>query len=123
MSGAPDAPFCHDMAFCLRPRARRATEKEAFFFRARDEDLSPEWKFVCAPWRPLVWLANSGFLTHSYIRRSVQAFASEPRFDTLTFGSGRVRPIPFEAPAAYFQHGTQDEVDLYLGGTGPVEET
>ncbi|MEL7300907.1 MAG: polysaccharide pyruvyl transferase family protein [Pseudomonadota bacterium] len=34
VTGAANAPFCHDMAFYLRPRARRATKKEAFLFRA-----------------------------------------------------------------------------------------
>ncbi|MEL7300906.1 MAG: hypothetical protein AAFM92_11030 [Pseudomonadota bacterium] len=82
--------------------------------RARDQDLAPEWKFVCASWRPLVWMANLGLLKHRKVRKAVQALAFGRRYEFLTFGTGRGRPIPFEEPAFYFQHATREEVDRYL---------
>lgn len=82
--------------------------------REPDRDLSPEWKFVFASWRPLVIAANLGLMKRRRIRRLALRIARRFFYDHLPIGSGRARPIPTEAPFSYFQHGTAEELQYYL---------
>lgn len=81
---------------------------------APDSELSPEWKFVFASWRPLVLLANLGFLKRRKNRDRVMKIASRYLYDTLPVGTGRSRPVPFESNHYYFQHGSEEEISRYL---------
>ncbi|MEM8653481.1 MAG: hypothetical protein AAGF36_01950 [Pseudomonadota bacterium] len=81
---------------------------------APDSELSPEWKFIFAAWRPLVLLANSGFLRRPKTRDRIVQLASRYFYDTLPVGSGRSRPVPFDASHYYFQHGSEDEISRHL---------
>ena len=91
--------------------------------RATDRDLSPEWKFVFASWRPLVMAANLGLMKSRRIRRLALRIAQRFFFDHLPVGSGRARPIPMSEPYFYFQHGTADELQAYLKQADKTYET
>ena len=39
-------------------------------------------------------------------------------YDILPFGYGRARPIDWEQPYFYFQHGSREEVEIYAEKTG-----
>ncbi len=82
--------------------------------KLRDCDLSPEWKFLCATWRPFVFVANLGLFKHKRVRKLAYRLAKNRLFEFLPFGVGRNRPIPFEKEMYYFQHGSLEEVHRYL---------
>lgn len=84
-----------------------------------DSDLSPEWKFVYSSARPLVWLSNMGLLRRRSVKNFVLRVARKFLFDELPVDSGRVRPIPWDDPFAYFQHATADEMRKYAEMTAP----
>ena len=67
-----------------------------------DKELSPERKFHYA--------CQSGLLSSSALRwvgRKIR------KYDFLPFGYGRKRPIDFDAPYYYFQHGTSEELSVF----------
>jgi hypothetical protein len=85
--------------------------------KARDNDISPEVKFALATSRVLRLLPESLFrdihtpgLKNRILWRLFRIFRG---FDAVPFGYGRVRPIDFEDPHFYFQHGTIDEIEKY----------
>jgi len=86
--------------------------------KADDRDFSPEWKFVCATWRPLITLARLKIPNARAAR--LLAFAIARRFfiDWLPIGTGRSRPLPMTKPYWYFQHGSDTEVATYLEAEG-----
>ncbi|WP_424969584.1 hypothetical protein [Dinoroseobacter sp. S76] len=80
----------------------------------RDRDLSPEWKFVWACSDTLTRLANVGLFRTKITRKAGLKIAKAlGLFCFLPVGSGRARPIPFDTPHYYFQHGTGDEIARY----------
>jgi hypothetical protein len=86
----------------------------------RDSDLSPEWKFVFATWRPLVHASNWGLLRSRRARRWVLRLMRRIAFDELPMDGGRTRPIDFSARYFYFQHGSEAELDRYFASrSGP----
>lgn len=86
--------------------------------RMSDRDLSPEWKFVYASWRPLVLASNLGLLKYSGARHLALWIARRFFYDQLPIGSGRTRPLPASPRYLYFQHGTSEEFAAYLEQTG-----
>ncbi|WP_424965107.1 hypothetical protein [Dinoroseobacter sp. S375] len=83
----------------------------------RDRDLSPEWKFVWACSSTLTRLANLGLFRTKITRKiGLKIAQGLGLFCVLPVGSGRARPIPFDAPHYYFQHGTGDEIARYRQG-------
>jgi len=85
--------------------------------RKTDRDLTPEWKFIYASWRPLVVASNLGLLENPRVRRLALRLARRFFFDHLPVGTGRVRPLPSGARFLYFQHGTSEELATYLAGS------
>ncbi|ABV94596.1 hypothetical protein Dshi_2863 [Dinoroseobacter shibae DFL 12 = DSM 16493] len=80
----------------------------------RDCDMAPEWKFVWATSATLTWLANIGIFQSKLTRKIGFKLARlSGALCFLPFGSGRARPIPFDAPHCYFQHGTSAEIARY----------
>jgi len=102
--------------FIVRRRALPAFLRNLAELREADSALSPERKFLLATSTLLVRARNAGLLGPRLMRRLVR-LAPGRRYDLLPIGSGRARPIPVEAPHYYFQHGSQDELDRYLGQT------
>ena len=84
----------------------------------KDAELSPEWKFVYATWRPFIIAANLGLMKRRKWRRFAVWLAQRYFFDTLPVGAGRSRPVPFDQPDYYFQHGTEEEISQHLGVQG-----
>ncbi|MFQ1699282.1 hypothetical protein ACJ5NV_01670 [Loktanella agnita] len=82
--------------------------------KMRDAELSPEWKFLCASSRVLVFVANLGLLKYKWVRKGALKLCLNNFFEFLPIGSGRARPIPFDADFFYFQHATRPELDRYL---------
>lgn len=72
--------------------------------------ISPEFKlFMCV--RPLLRLIPERILHSS---RAVYILKKLIPNVFLECGSGRVRPIPFEAKSFYFQHGTESDLARYI---------
>lgn len=81
-----------------------------------DHDLSPEFKFhIAAGQTPLHFHAY----LHRYPKRRFSkwlAWQLKKHFtgwDELPVGYGRARPINFDEPFYYFQHGSSDELSRY----------
>ena len=74
-----------------------------------DKLVYPELKFARIQ---LDWIPN--FLTNTKIgvlwRRATRCFW----YDWLPFGYGRARPINWDDPYFYFQHGSKEEVKTYM---------
>lgn len=94
---------------------------------ASDQTLCPEKKFALAAFSaargPLGTAAGEALRRHlaALDRLTISPDAlpvAERGYDFLPFGSGRNRPIDFDAPHYYFQHGTRAEVERYLEQTG-----
>lgn len=102
--------------FIIRQDKLAAFLKNLATIKAADQDFSPEWKFVCATWRPLVILANLGVLKPKLMRRLAAMVTRIFFFDILPIGSGRGRPVQTDAEFYYFQHGSEDEVSAFLEG-------
>ncbi|MEP5377283.1 MAG: hypothetical protein ABJQ14_16100, partial [Hyphomicrobiales bacterium] len=90
--------------------------------KGKDKELSPEWKFVFATWRPFVLASNLGLLQGKTIRKAVARIAGKLFYDELPLTGGRTRPIKFEAPFVYFQHGSLEEIDLFASHFLPVDK-
>ncbi|WP_299546536.1 hypothetical protein [uncultured Tateyamaria sp.] len=102
-------------SFFLIGRARLGSFlKNLSDIKARDSEISPEWKFVFASWRPFVLCANMGLLTRRKTRARVVRIARRFFFDDLPMGVGRSRPVPFDATYYYFQHGSEEEITQHL---------
>lgn len=78
-----------------------------------DKDLSPEWKFVYATWRPFVIAANLGLLKRHRVKHWVLHLARKYFFQELPVRGGRARPLPQDDAFYYFQHGTAQELQGY----------
>jgi len=109
--------------FIVRNDGMRAFLAGLHAVRKQDKVICPEWKFVLAslPWsgRPLEFL-----LVHERFRallyRALGSMLQSIGFDLLPIGLGRVRPIDFDAPHCYFQHGDVDEVREYARRVEPA---
>jgi hypothetical protein len=84
-----------------------------------DRDVSPEVKFALASgistlryWlgRAFLWPALGSPLRYGI---GMRLAAMAPGFATLPFGYGRRRPISFDDPCFYFQHGSLHEIAAY----------
>jgi len=78
-------------------------------FPESDRLVSPEVKFARLKWD---WLPSSllvGKRRKKWLRRTGRFW-----YDELPFGCGRTRPIDWEAPFFYFQHGSADELSTYM---------
>ncbi|WP_299648653.1 hypothetical protein [uncultured Tateyamaria sp.] len=105
-------------SFFIVDRARlSAFMKNLSDIQAPDSEMSPEWKFVFATWRPLVLCANLGLLKRKKNRARVARMAQRFFFDELPMAGGRTRPVPFDAKHYYFQHGSKDEIARHLEAT------
>lgn len=81
-----------------------------------DHDLSPEFKFHIAAGRTPLQL-------HAYLHRfpkrrfskwlAWQFYKYFTGWDEMPIGYGRARPIYFDSPYFYFQHGSADELQQY----------
>lgn len=100
--------------FIVRRDRLAAFLKNLSDIKPDDRDFAPEWKFVCATWRPLVIMCNLGFLRTKSARKLAYAVARIFFFEFLPVGSGRTRPLPVDARYWYFQHGNAIEVACYL---------
>ena len=115
-SGAGTPQPLQQSFFILHRRALARFLDNLIALRAPDRELSPEWKFVCASWRPLVIAANLGLLRRPRLSRLAWRLARRFFYDELPVGSGRVRPLPEDAPYFYFQHATAEEIERHAHG-------
>jgi hypothetical protein len=91
--------------------------------KARDQEMTPEMKFVVAASLLLRWLPECLFHqidSQRWICRGIRKLRQNILahyalgFDVLPFGYGQNRPLDFSAERFYFQHGSQDELDSYF---------
>ena len=82
--------------------------------KERDCELSPEWKFVFASWRPLVIASNLGLLKSHRMRRLALRVARKKAFDFLPVHGGRSRPLRTTDEFYYFQHGPTEELKEFF---------
>ncbi len=86
--------------------------------KAKDNEISPETKFAIAC--SSILRALPEFLFKNIHEKSLKnkivwkLFRFFQGFDDLPFGYGRVRPLNFEDRYFYFQHGSKDELAMYL---------
>jgi hypothetical protein len=123
LGSGEDTPQPIQQSFFILERKRLAAfVKNLADLKADDKDLSPEWKFVYATWRPLVIASNLGLLRREKLRNLAVKIAKRFFYDPLPIQGGRFRPINFSEPFIYFQHGTRDEIatfsELFLKQTG-----
>lgn len=88
--------------------------------RERDAEVSPERKFALACNRRARQLAAYKWPHISSIPRIGKLFRQlvyNHGYDTLPIGGGRARPVPFDDPFFYFQHGTVTEIEQYVRRT------
>lgn len=89
--------------------------------KSRDKEISPESKFLIATspffrlipelcYRAITKKNLLGKLTRKFISLSLETFKG---YDELPIGYGRTRPINFSRQYYYFQHGTEDELNLH----------
>jgi len=93
---------------------------------ATDNEISPEIKFILATsflidllpshlmgflLKRLVSLKGKFIFFRNVFFRCHRLFC---KYDNLPFSGGRVRPIPFDDTHFYFQHGSQNELDLFI---------
>ena len=78
-----------------------------------DARISPETKFARVRYDWLPERFAYGGLAR-FLRRKTHA----RWYDWLPFGYGRTRPIDWEGPRFYFQHGTLEELQRYRNLTG-----
>lgn len=87
-----------------------------------DNEICPEEKFhLVSSHGPVGLLAK--FSQHSknnklYAWLNWQCFKYLRNWQNLPIGFGRVKPIDFDAPYFYFQHGCKEELNEYLELTG-----
>lgn len=77
---------------------------------SNDKELPPEWKFLIATSSILTNIYNIGLIKGKFVRRVVRALAKRSLFDSVSVGSGRVRPIPTGDKFYYAQHCTVAEL-------------
>lgn len=93
--------------------------------KSRDAIIPPETKFLIASSKFYSCIPESFFIEihkRSYIGRKfkkILAFLLKHHkgYDDLPVGYGRTRPIQFNDPFYYFQHGTEEELNNYFGKT------
>jgi hypothetical protein len=79
-----------------------------------DSLISPEFKlFMCV--HPFLNLIPERILHNSRVVLILKKLISST---FLNVGSGRVRPIQFDSPYFYFQHGTETELEKYIELSG-----
>lgn len=96
--------------FIVRKDALPGFLKNLADLKHRDCELSPEWKFVFASCRPLVWASNLGLLRTERARNIALRIARHTSYDLLPLHGGRSRPLKENVPFYYFQHGTTEEL-------------
>jgi hypothetical protein len=82
-------------------------------FAESDRLVSPEVKFARLKWDRMPSNLLGGKRRKKWFRRTGKFW-----YDELPFGVGRARPIDWEAPFFYFQHGSADELTAYSERTG-----
>lgn len=84
--------------------------------RASDREVSPEVKFARLAWDCVP--ARIGPIRLPRLQRRWWKLTGGLWRDRLPYGYGRVRPIEWNRPRFYFQHGSREEVDIYVEKTG-----
>jgi hypothetical protein len=103
--------------FVIRRDGMRQFLARVHCISRKDLEISPEWKFVRGAGGLLRWVPEWVLVVGQksrVLREIVSAFTHEGGFDVLPFGFGRVRPIDFDQPFFYFQHGSAEEIGRYL---------
>lgn len=100
--------------FIVRKDALAGFLKNLTDLKERDCELSPEWKFVFASWRPLVLASNLGLLRSKRAKKLALKIALRKSFDFLPIHGGRSRPLRTNDPFYYFQHGTSEELQKFF---------
>lgn len=90
----------------------------------KDKIISPEWKFLLSqnsmakvlPVSMLKWLTRSSrYEAINRIRSiAIKYLRLFDQFNVLSIGFGRVRPIDFSDSHFYFQHGSSDELSIFM---------
>jgi len=100
--------------FIVRKDVLASFLKNLTDLKERDSELSPEWKFVFASWRPLVIASNLGLLHSKRAKEIALRIAQKKAFDFLPVHGGRSRPLRTDDAFYYFQHGTSEELEKFL---------
>lgn len=82
-------------------------------FAESDRLVSPEVKFARLKWDRMPSNLLGGKRRKKWFRRTGKFW-----YDELPFGVGRARPIDWEVPFFYFQHGSAEELAAYRERTG-----
>ena len=109
-AGTPQ-PIQQSMFILARP-AFRAFLDGMDKIREGDREVSPEVKFARLKW-DLVPERIGPLRLRSWRRLTGRLW-----YDRLPFGYGRARPIDWNQPHFYFQHGTREELERYREKTG-----
>jgi hypothetical protein len=82
-----------------------------------DKVITPEWKFMLASLGMhgafVEWLCG-GEVRRARLHRVLGHLMQRIGYDLLPIGWGRRRPLELNAEHFYFQHGTQEELQMYL---------
>ena len=108
--------------FIMRRDAILAFKNKLNAIDQADNQLSPEIKFHIAcstgPAQLLAYIKQQSLVSNLYKKIDWQCFKYLRNWQDLPIGLGRARPIKFDAPYFYFQHGCKDELKAYLKLTG-----
>lgn len=90
-----------------------------------DKLLSPEFKFMYAaslvrhlPILSLLSYDRSRWIRHPLMQLAIKLSGALRQYEIMPFGYGRLRPINFDDPVFYFQHGSAEEIATYKQRTG-----
>lgn len=103
--------------FIIRKDGYRQFLSRIHALNSRDSRLSPEWKFEVSAKKYNLWVSNNflpWILNHRGGRPARLISRNVPGYDVLPIGFGRTRPIRFDIPYYYFQHGSERELHQYF---------
>jgi len=121
-SGDDTAGVLQQSFFIMRRDAIVNFRNKLVAMSETDNELSPENKFHIAcshgSEKLLAHIKKKSLTSSFYKRLNWQCFKNLRNWQELPIGYGRVRPLDFQAPYFYFQHGCKDELASYLTLTG-----